>query len=93
VGLVGEGVEYRALIRDPVLFGARNRLTILTALAKLIPSLPEEASYLALYKGISRVARDRLPLAPREFQPLPLLERWSATGRVFAIATRPSAHW
>ncbi len=91
LGLVGEGVDYRALIRDAVLFGARNRdgwgigLTILTALAKLIPSLPEEESYLALYKGISRVARDcdgaaprrdRLPLAPREFQPLPLLERW-----------------
>jgi nitrite reductase/ring-hydroxylating ferredoxin subunit len=91
LGLVGEGVDYRALIRDAVLFGARNRdgwgigLTILTALAKFIPSLPEEESYLALYKGISRVARDcdgaaprrdRLPLAPREFQPLSLLERW-----------------
>jgi nitrite reductase/ring-hydroxylating ferredoxin subunit len=91
LGLVGEGVDYRALIRDAVLFGARNRdgwgigLTILTALAKLIPSLPEEESYLGLYKGISRVARDcdgaaprrdRLPLAPREYQPLALLERW-----------------
>jgi hypothetical protein len=36
--------------------GARSRdgwgigLTILTALAKLIPSLPEEETYLALYK-------------------------------------------
>src|SRR5215470_13786031 len=38
-----------------------------------------------LYKGMSRVARDcagaaprrdRLPLAPRQFQPLPVLERW-----------------
>jgi nitrite reductase/ring-hydroxylating ferredoxin subunit len=91
LGLIGEGVHYRALVRDAVLFGARNRdgwgigLTILTALAKLIPSLPEEETYLALYKGISRVARDcdgtaprrdRLPLAPRQFQPLPLLERW-----------------
>jgi nitrite reductase/ring-hydroxylating ferredoxin subunit len=91
MGLIGEGVDYRSLVRDAVLFGARNRdgwgigLTILTALAKLIPSLPEEETYLALYKGISRVARDcdgaaprrdRLPLAPREFQPLPLLERW-----------------
>jgi nitrite reductase/ring-hydroxylating ferredoxin subunit len=91
LGLIGEGVDYRALVRDAVLFGTRNRdrwgigLTILTALAKLIPSLPEEESYLALYKGISRVARDcdgaaprrdRLPLAPREFQPLPVLERW-----------------
>ena len=91
LGLIGEGVDYRALVRDAVLFGARNRdgwgigLTILIALAKLIPSLPEEESYLALYKGISRVARDcdgaaprrdRLPLAPRQFQPLPVLERW-----------------
>jgi nitrite reductase/ring-hydroxylating ferredoxin subunit len=91
LGLIGEGVPYRALVRDAVLFGARNRdgwgigLTILTALAKLIPSLPEEETYLALYKGISRVARDcdgaaprrdRLPLAPRQFQPLPVLERW-----------------
>jgi hypothetical protein len=78
-------------VREAVLFGARNRdgwgigLTILTALAKLIPGLPEEETYLALYKGISRVARDcdgaaprrdRLPLAPREYQPLPVLERW-----------------
>ena len=91
LGLLGEGVDYRILLRDAVLFGARNRdgwgigLTILTALAKLIPSLPEEETYLALYKGISRVARDcdgaaprrdRLPLAPRQFQPLPVLERW-----------------
>jgi nitrite reductase/ring-hydroxylating ferredoxin subunit len=91
LGLIGEGVDYRALVRDAVLFGARNRdgwgigLTILTALAKLIPSLPKEETYLALYKGISRVARDcdgasprrdRQPLAPRQFQPMPVLERW-----------------
>ena len=91
LGLIGEGVDHRALVRDAVLFGARNRdgwgigLTILTALAKLIPSLPEEETYLALYKGMSRVARDcdgasprrdRQPLAPRQFQPLPVLERW-----------------
>jgi hypothetical protein len=78
-------------VRDAVLFGAHNRdgwgigLTILTALAKLIPSLPEEETYLALYKGMSRVARDcdgapprrdRLPLAPRQFHALPVLERW-----------------
>jgi nitrite reductase/ring-hydroxylating ferredoxin subunit len=89
--LIGEGVGYRALVRDAVLFGARNRdgwgigLTILTALAKLIPSLPEEETYLALYKGMSRVARDcdgasprrdRQPLGLCQFQPLPVLERW-----------------
>lgn len=91
LGLIAEGVDYSALARDTVLFGARNRdgwgigLTILTALAKLIPALPEEETYLALYKGINRVARDcdgaaprrdRQPLAPRQFQPLPVLERW-----------------
>jgi nitrite reductase/ring-hydroxylating ferredoxin subunit len=91
LGLIGEGVDYRTLVRDGVLFGARNRdgwgigLTILTALGNLIPSLPEEEIYLALYHGISRVARDcdgaaprrdRQPLAPRQFQPLPVLERW-----------------
>ena len=71
LGLIGEGVDYRALVRDAVLFGARNRdgwgigLTILTALAKLIPTLPEEETYLALYKGISRVARDCDGAAPR----------------------------
>jgi nitrite reductase/ring-hydroxylating ferredoxin subunit len=91
LGLIGEGIDYRSLVRDAVLFGARNRdgwgigLTILTALVQLIPSLPEEETYLALYKGVSRVARDcegvaqrrdRFPLAPREAQPLPVLERW-----------------
>jgi nitrite reductase/ring-hydroxylating ferredoxin subunit len=89
--LISEGVDYRALVRDAVLFGARNRdgwgigLTILTALANLIPSLPEEETYLALYKGMSRVARDcdgasprrdRQPLGLCQFQPLPVLERW-----------------
>jgi nitrite reductase/ring-hydroxylating ferredoxin subunit len=91
LGLIGEGVDHRTLVRDAVLFGARNRdgwgigLTILTALANLIPSLPEEETYLVLYKGMSRVARDcdgasprrdRQPLAPGEYQPRPVLERW-----------------
>jgi nitrite reductase/ring-hydroxylating ferredoxin subunit len=91
LGLIGEGLDYRTLIREAVLFGARNRdgwgigLTILTAVGNLITALPEEETYLALYKGISRVARDcdgsaprrdRHALAPRQFQPLPVLERW-----------------
>jgi hypothetical protein len=47
--MFGEGVDYRALVRDAVGFGARTRdgwgvgLTILTPLGNLIPSLPEEA--------------------------------------------------
>jgi nitrite reductase/ring-hydroxylating ferredoxin subunit len=91
LGLISNGLDYRALVRDAMLFGARNRdgwgigLTILIALAKLIPSLPEEETYLALYKGISRVARDcdgvsprryRQPLAPQQFHALSVLERW-----------------
>ncbi len=109
LGLIGEGVDYRALVRDAVLFGARNRdgwgigLTILTALAKLIPFVPEEETYLALYKGISRVARDCDGAAPRRgpayrwrhvnFSPCRCWSVGSATGRVFAIAMRRSAHY
>jgi len=91
LGLIGEGVDYRALVRDAVLFGAHNRdgwgvgLTTLMALANLIASLPEEEAYLALYHGIRRVARDcdgasprrdRQPLAPCQTQSLPVLDRW-----------------
>ena len=72
-----------------MLFGARNRddwgagLTILIALANLLPRLPPEQTYLALYQGIRRVARDcddqsarrdRHPLGVG--QPLPVLRRW-----------------
>src|SRR5919201_861316 len=52
------------VIRQAALFGTRNRdgwgtgLTILTALGNLIPSLPDEETYLALYQGIRRVAED-----------------------------------
>src|SRR5215468_6291798 len=64
LGLIGEGVDHHGLVREAVLFGARYRdgwgigLTILTAVGNLITALPEEETYLALYKGISRVARD-----------------------------------
>jgi hypothetical protein len=45
------------IVRQVVLFGAMNRdgwgvgLTILTALANLLPMLPEEETYLALFHG------------------------------------------
>jgi hypothetical protein len=71
------------------LFGARNRdgwgigLTILTALANLLPALPDEEAYLALFHGARRVAvdcdgqplrRERAPLGSR---PAPdTLKRW-----------------
>ena len=90
LGLRSEGAGAAALVREAALFGARNRdgwgtgLTILTALANLLPALSEEDTYLALYKGIRRVAddcegqaprRDREPL-PGKPQPLGRLVRW-----------------
>ncbi len=51
------------VVRQVALFGARNRdgwdvgLTILTALASLLPMVAEEEAYLALVHGTRRVAR------------------------------------
>jgi nitrite reductase/ring-hydroxylating ferredoxin subunit len=59
------------IVRQVALFGARNRdgwgvgLTILTALANLLPVLPEEEAYLALFHGARRVAADCDGAAPR----------------------------
>ena len=76
-------------LRQVALFGVQNRdgwgigLTILTALGNLLPVLPEEETYLALFHGARRVAadcdgqaprRDRAPLASRP--DLATLQRW-----------------
>ena len=59
------------LVRQVALFGAQNRdgwgvgLTILTALANLLPALPEDEAYLALFHGARRVAADCDGAAPR----------------------------
>jgi nitrite reductase/ring-hydroxylating ferredoxin subunit len=59
------------IVRQVALFGAQNRdgwgvgLTILTALANLLPILPEEEAYLALFHGGRRVAADCDGEAPR----------------------------
>jgi nitrite reductase/ring-hydroxylating ferredoxin subunit len=64
LGLRMQGVGEQELVREAALFGAQNReewstgLTVLAALARLIPSLPDDAAYLALYKGIRNVAAD-----------------------------------
>jgi nitrite reductase/ring-hydroxylating ferredoxin subunit len=64
LGLRMQGVAAHDLVREAALFGARQRenwgsgLTVLSALANLIPNLPEDATYLALYKGIRNVAQD-----------------------------------
>jgi nitrite reductase/ring-hydroxylating ferredoxin subunit len=71
IGLAEEGAEPAAIIGEAALFGLYNRddwgtgLTILTALAALIPSLPAEETYLALYQGIRHVAEDCDGRAPR----------------------------
>ena len=88
-GQLSANVARADIVRQVALFGAQNRdgwgvgLTILTALANLLPVLPEEEAYLALFHGARRVAadcngevarRDRAPLGSR---PDPAaLKRW-----------------
>ena len=83
------------IVRQVALFGAQNRdgwgvgLTILTALANLLPMLPQEEAYLALFHGARRVAadcdgevprRERTPL-DSQLEPTVLmrwLRRWTS---------------
>ncbi|WGS22990.1 hypothetical protein [Bradyrhizobium sp. ISRA463] len=70
-GQLTAGVPQAEIVRQVALFGAQNRdgwgvgLTILTALANLLPVLPEEEAYLALFHGARRVAADCDGAAPR----------------------------
>jgi nitrite reductase/ring-hydroxylating ferredoxin subunit len=70
-GQLAADVPLADIVRQVVLFGAQNRdgwgvgLTILTALANLLPMLPEEEAYLALFHGTRRVAADCDDEAPR----------------------------
>jgi nitrite reductase/ring-hydroxylating ferredoxin subunit len=63
-GQLAADVPTADVVRQVALFGAQNRdgwgvgLTILTALADLLPVLPEEEAYLALFHGARRVAAD-----------------------------------
>jgi len=88
-GQLAADVSFADIVRQVVLFGAQNRdgwdvgLTILTALANLLPLLPEEETYLALFHGARRVAADcdgeapRRERAPLGSQPDPVtLKRW-----------------
>ena len=88
-GQLADEVPSADVVRQVALFGAQNRdgwgvgLTILTALANLLPVLAQEEVYLALFHGARRVAtdcdgeaprRERAPLASR---PDPAaLKRW-----------------
>jgi nitrite reductase/ring-hydroxylating ferredoxin subunit len=70
-GQLAADVPRADIVRQVALFGAQNRdgwgvgLTILTALANLLPFLPEEDVYLALFHGARRVAADCDGEAPR----------------------------
>jgi len=70
-GQLAADVPRADIVRQVALFGAENRdgwdvgLTILTALANLLPVLPEEDVYLALFHGARRVAADCDGEAPR----------------------------
>jgi nitrite reductase/ring-hydroxylating ferredoxin subunit len=88
-GQLAADVPRAEIVRQVALFGAQNRdgwgvgLTILTALANLLPMLPEEEAYLALFHGARRVAADcdgeapRRQRAPLGSQPDPAaLKRW-----------------
>ena len=88
-GQLTAGVPKADVVRQVALFGAHNRdgwgmgLTILTALANLLPALPEDEAYLAIFHGARRVAADcdgqppRRERAPLESRPEPAtLKRW-----------------
>jgi nitrite reductase/ring-hydroxylating ferredoxin subunit len=70
-GQLAADVRPADIVRQAALFGALNRdgwgvgLTILTALANLLPVLPEDEAYLALFHGARRVAADCDGEAPR----------------------------
>jgi nitrite reductase/ring-hydroxylating ferredoxin subunit len=88
-GQLTAGMPAREVLRQGALFAAQNRdgwgvgSTILTALGNLLPALPEQETYLALFHGARRVAEDcegeaprrkRAPLASRP--DLSALQRW-----------------
>jgi nitrite reductase/ring-hydroxylating ferredoxin subunit len=88
-GQLAADIPAADIVRQVALFGAQNRdgwdvgVTVLTALANLLPMLPEEEAYLALFHGARRVAADcdgeapRRERAPLESQPDPaVLKRW-----------------
>src|SRR4051812_5321560 len=71
IALLRENLDYKEIIKDAALFGAQHRdgwasgMTILTAMANIIPDLPLEERYLSLYHGLGRVADDCAGQVPR----------------------------
>jgi nitrite reductase/ring-hydroxylating ferredoxin subunit len=88
-GQLAADVPAADIVLQAAQYGAQNRdgwgvgLTILTALANLLPVLPEKEAYLGLFHGARRVAADcdgeapRRERAPLGSQPDPAtLKRW-----------------
>jgi nitrite reductase/ring-hydroxylating ferredoxin subunit len=88
-GQLTAGVPSSEILRQAALFATRNRdgwgvgATILTSLGNLLPMLPEEETYLALFHGSRRVAADCDGAAPRRERAalasrpdLATLQRW-----------------
>ncbi len=88
-GQLSAGVPPYEILRPVALFAVCNRdgwgigATILTALGNLLPTLPEEETYLALFHGARRVAADCDGAAPRRERAalasrpdLATLQRW-----------------
>ena len=88
-GQLTAGVPAREILRQAALFAVQNRdgwgigATILTALGNLLPALPEEEIYLALFHGTRRIAADCDGEAPRRERAalasrpdLSTLQRW-----------------
>jgi nitrite reductase/ring-hydroxylating ferredoxin subunit len=88
-GQLAAGPPAREILRQAALFALQNRdgwgigATILTALGNLLPVLPDDETFLALFHGARRVAadcdgevprRERAPLASRP--DLSTLQRW-----------------
>ena len=101
-GQLAAEVPRADIVRQVALFGARNRdgwgvgLTILTALANLLPVLPEEEAYLALFHGGRHVAADCDGAVPRRERAAlggrpdaAVLKRW--LGRWAAVRHREAA--
>ncbi len=88
-GQLAADISHTDIVRQAALFGVQNRdgwsagLTILTALANLLPFASDEDAYLALFHGARRVAADcdgeapRRERAPLGGRPEPaVLKRW-----------------
>ena len=69
--LLKSKTDHRDIVRRVALFGVERRddwasgMTILTAMANLVPHLEPETAYLALYQGTRHVAEDCAGQAPR----------------------------